>query len=1038
MNEKILNALMHLFAIIANVNEEGISHKARIIVETYLRQQLSKKLVDEYLELFDNYLDFHLRDAKVGKRGKKRISSNSVKVLKICEQINEALHQKEKFIVLIRLIEYVNEDGTITANEFDFISTVSDTFNISFDEFKNLKSFILNEQDKITEKGNLLLVDNQLTEKESQGDFFEKNQPQNKNYIKHIYNEYLEGQIRIFYIESIETFIFVYNGNSNLFLNGRNITPARTHVLDHGSIIKGARIEPIYQSDIAGRFLKSSTQTQIVFEAREIDFRFKNSTNGLHQFSFSEESGQLIGIMGGSGVGKSTLLNVLIGKYHLNSGEILINGHNIHTEKDELEGLIGFVPQDDLLIEELTVYQNLYYNARLCFGNFTDEQINEIVDKVLIDLDLFTIKHLTVGNPLNKFISGGQRKRLNIALELIREPAILFVDEPTSGLSSMDSEMVMQLLKQQAIKGKLIIVNIHQPSSDIFKLFDKLWIMDKGGYVIYNGNPIDALVYFKRMSEFVDAEESECHTCGNVNAEQILQIVESKVVNEFGKYTQERKVAPEEWYKMYKENIEKDIELNKHRTTELPKIFFKVPGVLEQFKVFSVRNILSKLTNRQYMLINFLEAPVLAFILGFFTKYITDEGLYIFSENKNLPVFLFMNVVVALFIGLTVSAEEIIKDRKILEREKFLNLSRFSYINSKVLILFLMSAFQMITFIIVGNLILEIRGLTLSYWLILFSTAAAANMIGLNISSALNSVITIYILIPFILVPQLLLGGAMVDFDDLHRSVTKKVNVPVIGDLMISRWSYEALAVQQFKENKFQKHFYDIEKEKSEAVYISSYLISELESRTLKCKKYINIPDYKPLMQDQLTILRNEIEWLNEKNNIDELQFDNFEMLTTGSFSVDVAETLKNHFAKTKKYYIKKANETNKARDSKYNELIAYYGKEKLYEIQQDYHNKKLEDFVLNRMAIKKIFETEQRLIRKKDPIYMEPYSKVGRAHFYAPVKKLGNIKIDTFWFNLGIIWLVISFLYIALLFDWLKKLLSFFESIKFKRKQLK
>ena len=114
-------------------------------------------------------------------------------------------------------------------------------------------------------------------------------------------------------------------------------------------------------------------------------------------------------------------------------------------------------------------------------------------------------------------------KRLNIALELIREPSILFVDEPTSGLSSMDSEKVMLLLKRQTLKGKLVIINIHQPSSDLYKLHDKLLIIDKGGYIIFNGNPMDAIVYFKQKAHYVNPEDSECYLCGNVKVEQPLR-----------------------------------------------------------------------------------------------------------------------------------------------------------------------------------------------------------------------------------------------------------------------------------------------------------------------------------------------------------------------------------------------------------------------------------------------------------------------------------------------------------------------------------
>ena len=137
-------------------------------------------------------------------------------------------------------------------------------------------------------------------------------------------------------------------------------------------------------------------------------------------------------------------------------------------------------------------------------------------------------------------------------------------------------------------------------------------------------------------------------------------------------------------------------------------------------------------------------------------------------ENENIPAYLFMCVITSLFFGLMISSEEIVKDRKILQRESFLNLSWFSYLNSKILILFLISAIQTLLFTIIGNEILEIKGMTLSFWLILFTTSCSANILGLNISSAFNSVIAIYIIIPFILIPQLLFSGVIVKFDKLH------------------------------------------------------------------------------------------------------------------------------------------------------------------------------------------------------------------------------------------------------------------------------
>ncbi|MBL0051261.1 MAG: ATP-binding cassette domain-containing protein [Bacteroidetes bacterium] len=152
-------------------------------------------------------------------------------------------------------------------------------------------------------------------------------------------------------------------------------------------------------------------------------------------------------------------------------------------------------------------------------------------------------KRFKVGDPLNKTISGGQRKRLNIALELIRTPSILFVDEPTSGLSSLDSETVMDLLKQLAVSGKLVFVVIHQPSSEIYKLFDKLLILDTGGYPIYYGNAVDSLIHFKQHAMYADSDVSMCESCGNINPEQVFQL-SKPVVDRLGKLTNSRKFLP--------------------------------------------------------------------------------------------------------------------------------------------------------------------------------------------------------------------------------------------------------------------------------------------------------------------------------------------------------------------------------------------------------------------------------------------------------------------------------------------------------------
>ncbi|GAB4285996.1 MAG: ATP-binding cassette domain-containing protein [Marinilabiliales bacterium] len=1026
MNESILKALMRLFAIIASFEKEGVSGSGREIVQSYLKQQLNQELVDEYLALYDQYLQ-----EQAGRKGKKRLSASSVKVLAICEQINEELRQEQKMLVLLKLFEFINYDNVISEVELEFVKTVADVFNISNQEYENCKGLILESPEKIPQRENVLKINNK------------KEEPTDNSL--HIYDENLDGELIILRIESTNMYAFGYTGNDALTLNSQVISPKMVYILTKGSAIRSHKMRTIYYSDVVSRFLQDSVTSKVIFTADHIEFKFKNSDNGLQEFTFSEESGQLIGVMGGSGAGKSTLLNIFNGSIPPNKGKITINGIDLYKEKEKLEGVIGFIPQDDLLIEELTVWENLYFNAKLCFDNYSKQQLEEAVTKVLKDLDLYEIRDLKVGGPLNKFISGGQRKRLNIALELIREPVVMFVDEPTSGLSSMDSEMVMDLLKEITLKGKLVITNIHQPSSDIYKLFDKLLILDKGGHPVYYGNPIEAVVYFKKMANYVNADESECPTCGNVNPEQVLQILESKVVDEYGRLTRNRKTSPKEWYQLYRENIDKKIEI-KDDYTELPPNDFKIPNKIKQFIIYTIRDVKSKLTNKQYMLISLLEAPALAFVLGYFTKFIAgtqeDPNAYVFSENENIVGYLFMCVVVALFIGMSVSAEEIIKDRKILKRESFLNLSKFSYLNSKVLIMFTLSAIQMITFVIVGNTILEIKGMTWQYFLVLFTTACFANLVGLNISSALNSVVTIYILIPFILVPQLLLSGTIVKFDKLHKSIVSHKYVSVLGDLMTSRWAYEALAVYQFKNNEFNKHFYDVRKKKSHTQYIGTFLIANLEDKLNTAFKNIqeNKKDKAEETERYLRIIRNELKKLTKEPNVKEFEYIN--MLIPGKLDEKLYKETQKYFRDIKKKFTKLNTEARKEEDKIVNQLMKELGekdtsmspRDAFIKLSNDYHNKNLEDMVVRRLEIDYIRETEDELIQIKDPIYKNPDHKYGRAHFYAPEKYFFGITFDTYWFNIIVIWLTSLFMYILLITDGLRKMIEFGDRIKFKK----
>ena len=697
MRESVLLALIHIFAIVSTINPAGISSRGKKILRSYLRRYLNRDLEEEYYALFENNLEFYSSELKSVDKAELSDEDSliSFQITNICRQIKKGLFLEERMIVFLQLIEFTFEDGMISDQEKTIIDLVSRTFNVSKKEYDNATSFMIGRSyDEVSPDCILIIEDD--NSKYSGANLY-------KNYDKwrHLKIKGFKGHLVVLHIESTGSLLFIYDGPLVLYFKGRDIIACRPYILEQGVNIKGQGIDPIYYSKIYKKFVSRNFPEKILFEGHDLEFLFKNSENGLQKMNFRVESGNMIGIMGGSGVGKTTMLNLLHGKVKPSAGNIYINGYDIHSDSEELNGLIGYVPQDDMLIEELTVYQNLYFNARLCFGDYNEEQLKNIVEKVLHDLDLYEIKNLQVGDIMNKKVSGGQRKRLNIGLELMREPVVLFIDEPTSGLSSFDSEKVMILLRNQALRGRLVFAIIHQPSSNVIKMFDSLWLLDKGGYMIYDGDPVEALVYFKTETSQANAAESECPNCGNVETDNILHIVEVKVIDNSGLPGTLRQVSPQEWHEKYKKKM-MPVLGDKPLRTVIPPSNFRVPKKADQIRTFIRRNLTRKIADRQYMTINLLEAPLLAFILGYISKF-SENGVYIFANNKNYPVFLFMAVIVALFIGLTVSSEEIFRDRKILEREKFLNLSRLSYLLSKINFLFTLSAIQSLSFILVAN-----------------------------------------------------------------------------------------------------------------------------------------------------------------------------------------------------------------------------------------------------------------------------------------------------------------------------------------------
>ena len=932
------------------------------------------------------------------------------KIIRITKQLNQEITEQQKVVLVLKMVELITADKIVSERESNLLYYISEALKLKRKTVKHITGFVDYIQIKPVVSPNLLVIDDGSTEL--------------PNEISRMVANGLPGQLVVLRMPTVESYFIKYLGKSTIYLNGIPLKNNKGVVFSTGSTIRAYRTEPIYYSDVVGKFLITKSVQKIVFKAQNVYYKFPDGALGLRDISIFEESGKLVGIMGSSGSGKSTLLNVLNGNLTPSDGSICINNVNIHLQRSEVEGVIGYIPQDDFLIEELTVYENLFYAARLCFGKTPPEEIDKLVTKTLNSLGLAEIKDLKVGTPLEKIISGGQRKRVNVGLELLREPQVLFVDEPTSGLSSRDSENIMDLLKELSLKGKLIFVVIHQPSSDIFKMFDRLAILDVGGYQIYYGNPVEAESYFKDITNLIDKDLGTCPVCGNIRPEEIFNIIETKVVNEYGRLTDKRKVSPQIWEEHFKY---RSILPVIPKVIEKPEGRLQIPTKLKQFLIFTARDIRSKISDSQYVLINALEAPLLAAILAFLVKeFPTAEGAaYSFGKNVNIPAFFFISVIVALFMGLTVSAEEIIKDRKILKRESFLNLSRGSYLYSKITLLFGISAIQTFTFALIGCWILEIRGMFLAYWLVLFSTASFANVLGLNVSSAFKNAITVYILIPILLIPQLILGGVVVKFDDLHPKLRSHSKVPLVGEIMASRWSYEALLVHQFKANAYQKHFFDNEQIMRNSDYKTVYFIPTLQSKLSSCRKLIET-DQVELLESNLKLLRNEIG--KELTVVGARQFPEYEKLTVDSINDQVIKGAETFLKGLKMYYFNKSRDAEKRRYADTERIKENLTRpENLNVLRNWYQNETIRDLVINDKSVDRIVEEDDQLVQKIYPIYIwsdSDHFMDFRTQFMVANKPLFGGYVDTFIFNVLAIWVMSFFLILLLYLDVLGRLI--------------
>ena len=602
-----------------------------------------------------------------------------------------------------------------------------------------------------------------------------------------------------------------------------------------------------------GQFLRCNFSERIIEEERniirslevsEVTHRFSNGEIGLEGISFAVNRGELVCVMGASGSGKSTLLTVLAGQLQPTSGQVFLNGQSLYPNLDTLKRYISYIPQEDAFDEHLTIGENLQFAAAMRSPHLSRRDRMRRLEAKLLELGLGERRDAVVGSAVKKTLSGGERKRLNIGLDMIGMSDVYLFDEPTSGLSSKDSEHVIEIIRSMA-HNKIIIVTIHQPSSKLFQMFHKAILLDKGGQLVFFGTPSDMLRYFaeaEHQHQF-GAELGACPSCGTTRPEFIFDVLETPLrdlsgdiiyeENNRGQLVAARRYSPEFWRDKYEafrliQDV-KQVSLRKEPVAPLPaaptqkkRLPFRWHDEWTQFRTLLRRSFVSKLRNRANLIITIGVAPVLALLIATTLRY-SDSGKYDFASAYHIPTFLFLSLIVVMFLGLTNSADDIIRDRAVLQRERNLNVRLPYYVISKTLTLGVFALIQSVLFVLIGNYVLEIRGMFWADLGIMLITAMGGVSLGLVVSSLVADPKTAANIVPLVLIPQIIMGGALIKYEDMNRNLAlvyalthwfsehpskeqakkmeSKLQVPFVCQFVAMRWSYEELIVAQAKLN---------------------------------------------------------------------------------------------------------------------------------------------------------------------------------------------------------------------------------------------
>lgn len=571
-------------------------------------------------------------------------------------------------------------------------------------------------------------------------------------------------------------FIEDLNSANGTFINGERIK--RAPLTEQDTISFGSTAVRL---DLKRGRVQKSYQGDIVLQAENIRVDVDNKGKPkrlLDGISFTAYPTEFLGLMGPSGAGKTTLLMSMIGYLRPTYGRTLLNDDDLSERYDRYRGAIGYVPQEDIIHGELTVYEALYYTAKLRLPPDTSlQEIDRRINEVLIALEIEATRDVVIGGASKKGISGGQRKRVNLALELLTEPSLLCLDEPTSGLASEDALNVMRLLRRLADGGRTIVLTIHQPSLAAYRMMDNVLYLADGEQVYYGPTYPDSITYFnpEAKQSTPQAEEllADPGSC-------LLPLVRAKRAGE-PMETFAARYRQSDYYAEYvteRRSGQAQVDITTKATIKRARFS------ASQMFTLAARALTIKYKDGLGSVILLVQAPIIAMLINLVFMF---EPTGINARLDSIPFALFLLITSAIWFGCSNAAREIVSEQAIYRRERMVNLSLPAYIGSKFMVLAALSLVQCVTLLFITYFTLDIQGNPLAHLGILWLSALASTGMGLLLSSLVHTTQAALALVPLLLIPQVILGGAIMPIDRMSEPSW------TMAQVMISRWGFEGM-----------------------------------------------------------------------------------------------------------------------------------------------------------------------------------------------------------------------------------------------------